>query len=122
MKADKAATALHLRVELLEMGSRGMSATSIGVDNDGIGFVNGCVIGPVSVEGELSDDKVRGVIVEAFCEELNPGVVLVLTRVVAGFSSNEQDVAFGVSGVGVGKEGGEAKESEGGEFEHSLSY
>jgi hypothetical protein len=89
VKADKAAAAFHLRVELFEMGNRGMFGTSVGVDDNRVGFVNGRVIGPVSVEGDLSDDKVRGVIVEAFCEELNSSVVLVLARAVAGFSSNE---------------------------------
>ena len=119
VQAYEAAAALHLGSQLCEVGKGRVSCATVGINDDGVGFFEDGLFGPLAVEDKLDIDFIRGVFLQTFGEKLDSSIVFVLARSVAGFSSNQEDLTFGVGGVG---EGAKEREREGSaecvRFEH----
>ena len=100
MEADESASAFHLSIEFSEMGDRRVVGAAIGVDENGVGVVYQVLGRPLAVEAYLHVYFVRSTFPQAFCQQLDSGVVLMLAGAVARAPSDEEDVAFSVGSVG----------------------
>jgi hypothetical protein len=64
----------------------------VGVDHDGVGLGDDVVGGPLATQADGDVDAVGRALLEAGGQQLDAGVVFMLTRAVAGTAGDHEDV------------------------------